>query len=275
MRRNYGRLAITIAAGLSIVAFVWVKGQTEAGKIFLDGPLSMKHKELEDDCESCHLPWQGVSEAKCMACHEEKKHFQLVHPEVKGLRDSPCTTCHSDPKHLKVKDVDARATCVDCHREHKGETNSLKLVKTEECVNCHHFDVHVEDSGYGMKPISRKSGVLLTHNTFYQGGEYVEKKCMGCHLGPKAKPIRHSGAFLVDAMFRHMTRLGVKCFDCHDQVKTVMFDAKGGGVMPQKCIACHKKKRVHSVCATCHQYHLEPKIQAAEPQPIPETGSPS
>ena len=37
------------------------------------GPLGKPHASLEQRCEACHVPFKGVPDASCVACHEHAR----------------------------------------------------------------------------------------------------------------------------------------------------------------------------------------------------------
>jgi len=244
MNEGYGRLTLSLMAGVLTAAFILISGSKGgASFVYMDKGLSQKHKALEKDCEACHEPWAGVADSRCLKCHKEGAHKDVAASPGKKI-----------PAHMVAGAEGKNPPCHHCHGEHKGETFGATLVKDKVCFECHSAMIHKPGGPEPSRP-PIKSGVLLTHNAFFMAGEYSHNKCMGCHTGPKAKPISNTGNHLVDLMYHHMTQVGASCQDCHDKVEVVMFDAKGGGIGSGKCSSCHEEKRISGVCKTCHRFH--------------------
>ncbi len=97
------------------------------------GSLSSAHQRMRalDRCESCHTPFQRVSDAKCRACHEAKAHATVA--------VSSCAACH--PEHRNQQFV-ADRQCTGCHgRTHKEFTPARAIehvaLQGEACQDCH------------------------------------------------------------------------------------------------------------------------------------------
>ncbi len=86
---------------------------------FMKGALSKEHAYLEDDCASCHTPWNGVNNDVCIKCHEDNIHF--IDYDFSEEPDHP------------IKKV----TCLHCHGEHKGAAHNIKLADNPLCLQCH------------------------------------------------------------------------------------------------------------------------------------------
>lgn len=232
---NYKRFTASVAAMVIALAAISHLAYSTSGKVFMDGPLSINHAVLEDECELCHAPWQGVVDARCLGCHEQKESARHVDAGFKG----------------------STGRCAECHREHRNLDHDISFVGDATCLECHVSFSHgapgpVKNSGKKRLP---KSGVLLTHNAYYLKGEYQPRYCDQCHVHGKAKPIRHSERLGVNIMYLHMTELSVKCLDCHADVTVSGFDAAGGAINAKRCMNCHREKKLSGACVFCHKYH--------------------
>lgn len=69
------------------------------------GPLSSAHRFLADQCESCHVPHQGVEAKQCLTCHA-----------VTAIQDKPSTRFHAEA-----------TTCNGCHVEHLGAGQPTRM----------------------------------------------------------------------------------------------------------------------------------------------------
>lgn len=119
MKKNVANgLFLALIAGFSI----WLYTYDEAAK---PGPLSSAH-EFIADCETCHNPWQGVTDEICLQCH--------FFPEVAAFKP-------------ELRFHEAHENCLGCHTEHLGRAAEISRVDHTlfhpdlSCAGCH-FDVH-------------------------------------------------------------------------------------------------------------------------------------
>jgi hypothetical protein len=91
LRRSWlskGTVAVVVAAvTLTLVAQVVDRDGRRAVR---PGPLSSAHARVPalDRCEACHSPFQPVSAASCLQCHQTRSHG--------GAADHDCATCHAE-----------------------------------------------------------------------------------------------------------------------------------------------------------------------------------
>jgi len=110
MERNYLRVTLSILLPILVTGMVFFNSSPDNSKIFMNGELSIKHSELEDDCTACHVPWSGVSNKSCFQCHNRTMHY------LKKINE----------------DSAKRTRCFDCHREHRGRLHNLKDVENTD-----------------------------------------------------------------------------------------------------------------------------------------------
>lgn len=152
--------SIAIAAfiiGLSI----WLYTYDQAAE---PGVLSSAHQSIAD-CETCHIPWRGVSEQACLQCH----YF-------------------GDATHLKpqIRFHAAEKNCLDCHSEHRGATADIARVDHTifngelSCTRCH-FEAHNGKFGDNC----RACHDISTWNVEgFRHPPAENKKCFRCHAAP-------------------------------------------------------------------------------------------
>jgi len=119
LRRPYlTKLSIIAIALIVTLAVIGEVTRRENQQVFMPGGVSSAHLRARDpmsgqpianNCAACHDPWNGVSDQKCIVCHQ-----QAPHAEVEK----------APPK------------CVDCHMEHRGAAK-LALIADEKCTTCH------------------------------------------------------------------------------------------------------------------------------------------
>ena len=117
---------LTLIAILLIVALIVVATVTtpEGRGAFMPGGLSSVHARARDahgesianECDACHLPWRGVSNAKCESCHAK-------HPHAAALADTlECASCHPEHRGSNRLALATNSRCIDCHRDVRRHT---------------------------------------------------------------------------------------------------------------------------------------------------------
>ena len=103
-------------------------------RVVASGALSESHVLFgEEDCATCHTPFQAVSNTKCESCHAKtgaplaqygyERHY-LYH-SAEADRSAPGTL---------------ETPCASCHREHEGEDAPLQRVADAQCQTCHTYE---------------------------------------------------------------------------------------------------------------------------------------
>ncbi|MDC3379546.1 cytochrome c3 family protein, partial [Planctomycetota bacterium] len=178
MSRNVRLVLFTLLAltALGIILYVTSPENTE----FTAGEMSRAHAELvgEGHCADCHESFRGVSDSKCLVCHEPLAERITAgsgyHAQVSGA----CTACHKEhlgaeasiilwPDNQEPSAFDHRLAgytldgahestdCEGCHRTSlvsdpvvaeakEGFTTFLGL--STQCAGCHQ-DPHVPTQG--------------------------------------------------------------------------------------------------------------------------------
>lgn len=101
--------------------------------IYLPGPTTSGHYQIEVACDECHTKSFSDREslqAACVRCHSE---------ELAVANDSHPEKKFTDPRNAdRVKVLDARY-CIACHREHRPEaTTAMGLtLPVDYCFRCH------------------------------------------------------------------------------------------------------------------------------------------
>jgi len=121
LRRPYFT-RVSLIALLVVVALIVLAEITQPGSqgAFMPGQISSAHawerdphgRTIAKDCRTCHDPWRGVTDQRCLECHVVKPHaaIQATTPS--------CASCH--PEHRGAATL-VGAKCVSCHgnlREH-------------------------------------------------------------------------------------------------------------------------------------------------------------
>lgn len=98
--------------------------------MFLPGPTTAGHYQIELACANCHTPYAGVPNEKCLACHGE---------ELTAANDSHPKSKFTDPRNAELATRLDATRCVTCHREHApGMTRPMGVTLPDDyCVTCH------------------------------------------------------------------------------------------------------------------------------------------
>jgi len=177
---------------LAVVAFsLWLFLKDDAAQ---PGPLSVSHEEITG-CEECHTPWRGVSDEKCLQCHEFGSRASLI----------PLIAFH-----------EANEYCLKCHREHGGAAADISrmdhtLLNGELlCTQCH-FDKH--DGLFG-RDCRACHGITTWKVEGYRHPPEGNRECARCHRAPRS----HYEPEFWSRIEKGMSETSVsqkKCWECH------------------------------------------------------------
>ncbi|HQV99100.1 MAG TPA: class III cytochrome C family protein [Bacteroidia bacterium] len=218
------------------------------------GELVEGHQELNSKCLSCHTPFKGLPNEKCITCHKLSEIGKdSLKPKGKdekilfhqNLSDQECTTCHTDHKGLKpgmsiskfsheILSITDFNKCNSCHVQ---PADSLHKPLSTDCKSCHNT------KGW-------KADVVFDHEMI-QGA--AKNNCSSCHKVP-------------DDTFHHSFK--DNCDKCHttSKWKPSTFDHSNYFVLDKdhnaECITCHTNNNFKAyTCYGCHE-HSESKIRS-------------
>lgn len=122
--------AIAVAGVLGLAGWLASQLSDTDRRVFLPGPTSHGHYQIEQQCDACHTPMRGVDQTACLRCHEA----ELVEAD-----DSHPAAKFRDPRNAnRLNRLDVMH-CVTCHVEHRPDmTGAMGLSLPEDyCVHCH------------------------------------------------------------------------------------------------------------------------------------------
>lgn len=98
--------------------------------LFLPGPTTHGHYQIEMQCAACHEPWGGVRESSCTDCHGVA---------LTAADDSHPQAKFTDPRNADRLTVIAADRCMTCHVEHRPEiTHAMGVTQPQDfCHQCH------------------------------------------------------------------------------------------------------------------------------------------
>jgi len=223
-----------------------------AAQLISPGKLAQAHASLEGmgNCTQCHeLGKQGVSNAKCLACHTPLRDRIAAREGLHATYGNrSCAACHKDHFGADFQLVRFDTATFD----HKKAGFELRLAHREEgCRSCHTPDLIVDST---VRAYATRHRVLA--RTFLGLGT----KCVDCHQTDNV----------------HARQFGARtCTACHDEAtweKAPLFNHDSsryvltGKHRTADCAGCHKPMQVPGVakpvvryagvraqtCTTCH-----------------------
>ena len=125
------------------------QGQVLFDAAWSTGDLSMKHHDLEENCEACHAtPFVSVQDETCLTCHEELGD----HAEMPRLSKGMPPLSQGDAIQWSIAETlgkEGPLGCVGCHTEHEGQVR-LEPASEQFCSDCHDkLDTRLTDVDFG------------------------------------------------------------------------------------------------------------------------------
>jgi hypothetical protein len=237
------------------------------------GELVKGHYELTHKCFSCHEPFWGIANDKCIACHKLSEIGKNIDTSIykknitfhKYLENQKCTSCHTDHKGIKPvisinifkHDIFSSTVINDCKNCHIKPANNLHKQLSDECSKCHYTKSWKLSSPFNHEQIlnADKNKCLLCHqkpvDIFH---ESITDNCSKCHTTNKWKPASydHSASFQLDN--HHNTKCNIchtnnnykiyTCYGCHEHSESNIREAhiEEGIIIYNNCIFCHKSR---------------------------------
>lgn len=249
------------------------------------GPLSAGHAAYDrsERCGECHVAGQGVTNQKCLACHEAIKKTGGLHATFSG---KGCINCHKEHKGrafgiiawsavggrakfdhevtgFSLKNYHGEIACSKCHtaRLKTGRTSYLGL--SSECQSCHR-DAHgltrpqlVNHCESCHEPGQSLRGQTLQAwqkphsrlSSVVLEGKHTSLSCTQCHEGAKM-PGRKPSRSCVDCHQppHPVTQKTARCLDCHSQSKPLASASVDHEQYGFKLVGRHAR----AACSDCH-----------------------
>ena len=181
------------------------------------GKLSAGHTFLEDNCEACHTPVQGIVRDNCVICHANDTHILQRQPTAFHADISDCTGCHTEHlgknSMISTMDHDALVTIgLDMLGQFQNPVHEGVITKS--------FMEDILDSG-------RKPGSLFLHPNA-SGGEAL-LNCSACHANDD----------------RHFALFGEDCISCHRTDQWSLPEFIHPSSQSRDCNQCHEAPPSH------------------------------
>jgi hypothetical protein len=234
---------IRIALALGIVIAALGPARADLGTTS-PGKLSAAHAAIEAQCNRCHVPFGGIPQQQCLACHtalaERIGRGVGYHPTVKA---QPCTACHKEHHGRDAQLSPAPPAAFD-HR-----TTAFPLDGDHAqlaCDRCH--PASAASASGGSRASRRWTGIATTCQSCHADRAHrgtLGSDCAKCHRANGWVPALHTSQ-------DHQTSLGgghakLTCTGCHKA---------GLHLAPQQaCALCHAQPHggTRAACDTCHR----------------------
>ena len=210
----YLMLALLGLSAAVLVPIVIYRSGTSGLAIWRDvaspGPLSAAHAFLEEKCESCHTPNQGIKAAACITCHA---------PDALVL-GKPSTAFHA-----------TISTCLGCHVEHQGV--DVRPVRMDHSVL---VAVGMEAAHSELRKGQSAAADLAAIGHYLAGltgsGPARDGQVLDCASSHGVRD-KHVGLF------------GQQCADCHKTESWKITGFLHPSPKSQECNQCHQAPPSH------------------------------
>lgn len=226
--------------------------------VFLPGPTTHGHYQIELKCAACHEPWGGVREQSCIECHGTAlKLANDSHPQSKftdprnadrllTIAADKCVTCHAEHRPeatLAMGVTQPQDFCRHCHAEVAQERPSHKGMSFTTCssVGCHNYHDNTalyENflAGHANDPATLLKA-LLPELTSKAPAELAAKKP---HPQPDSRTASTMDSAAVTAAWSSSAHAAaaVNCTACHAANGAPWQDRPG----EDSCVECHKEE---------------------------------
>lgn len=240
------------------------------------GDLNKGHRNLDNDCFSCHVPLKGISNEKCIKCHaiseigikNLKKNSNIKILFHQSLTDQNCSACHTDHNESnrtnKVNvfshDLVNKTIIAECLNCHTTPSDNKHDKFSPDCSGCHSTFKWNDKKNFNHKNILENdlNRCIACHKApedeLHIG---ILDNCSTCHGYTKWKPstFDHSSKFVLDN--DHNTRCNTchlnnnyksyTCYGCHEHSPGKIADEHNeeGISNFDNCVSCHKSGSEH------------------------------
>ncbi|MEQ5787375.1 cytochrome c3 family protein [Erythrobacter sp. NFXS35] len=222
-----------------------VPGQVVMDAAWSAGALSLKHHELEDNCESCHVAaFESVQDETCLTCHEDLGD----HATPARLAGGMAPLSAGDALQWRIGEAlgkEGPLGCVSCHSEHEGPVRQ-KPASEAFCSDCHDaLDTRLTDTA-----LANAHDFGKEHPQFRPAYYASFGAAKPVRASPEAKPVERSGLKFPHDV--HMDTRGgaarmalslpdygqpLECKDCHSLTADKI--AFKEVTMEDSCEGCH------------------------------------
>ncbi len=214
-------------------------------------PLAAAHACLPElqDCAGCHTWTHGVSDDKCLRCHDEIAARRADRAGFHGRLEGACATCHADHDR-SIVDLDREAF------DHDRALFPLEGSHADvECARCHEVAARCPDAGRRLQYVGLAHAACADCHEDPHAGQFEGTACEACHdargFEEDALLFRHAALASFALEGRHRD---VACAECHRPGGADALTVFRG--LAGTCRDCHEDPHAGSTtspdCASCH-----------------------
>lgn len=286
-RRRFRACLLALAALAATLAAP--AGAQTLESVLSPGKLIQGHAKYEDDCRSCHVPFDRAGQDRlCMDCHKEVGQDVRDKRGYHGLmKPQACRSCHTEHRgrDMRIAEFDkatfdhgrtdfalrsahVKVDCAKCHAPGRPWREAPL-----DCNGCHRKD-DVHKGSLGVKcadchnEANWKETTRFDHSKtrFELTGKHADVKCADCHKNNRYRETPRTCIGCHKSDDKHKGQFGEKCESCHGSRdwKTSTFNhdrdtryVLRGKHRTAKCDSCHKgnlyKEKLGTACFDCHR----------------------
>jgi len=191
------------------------------------GPLHQDH--VDTNCSDCHAPGRGVTDEKCLDCHEEVDKPGNQNFTLHTNFTSSCVKCHDDHDGrnasltFAVNHETLSGDCGDCHGTEVRETFPASDHWDTDCGDCHGTeDWTVAEFDHSTTDETCESCHENDLQEEFPASDHWDTDCGDCHGTEDWNRIEfdHREYFPL----RSEGHYGLSCEDCHPESRSKGFE---------------------------------------------------
>jgi thioredoxin reductase (NADPH) len=170
--------------GTGIIAAIALTWLLALHRTYSPGLLSRGHANFEAQCNSCHDPWQGASNAGCLDCHGDMSNNPHAGTKLADKDSGLMPGVH-------LAGLKGQLACLSCHTDHRGRSPHLRRTAGATCVECHQHP-SIADVSKHTKPMEMARGSKHFFKQAYSHKKHFEMiakvtpmlkelPCRSCH----------------------------------------------------------------------------------------------
>lgn len=180
-------------------------------KLSSPGELSAGHQFLENNCEGCHVPAEGVDDKQCILCHANNESVLIRQPTAFHADVQECSTCHTEHQ-----GVNGPPTTMD-------HSLLFDLAKNESL-----FSGQISKNDFALTHLKKLVAIQGSKNNLLTENEAL-LQCSSCHENDD----------------KHFKLFGKNCGDCHATLSWTLANYVHPSSNSTDCSQCHQAPPSH------------------------------
>lgn len=217
------------------------------------------------DCTKCHTEGSGISDTKCLSCHEHRDLKNRIRAN-KGLHarkdfKKGCEQCHAEHQGRKYNPIDWSP--IGGKKKFKHKLTGYELEGAHRRVDCKECHTAKYKKSSRTKYLGLKTNCLECHEDIHHFRKTNKSllDCEVCHTydartvgRARGLPFDHGKISKFPLRAKHNE---TKCTNCHSSIKSFKIPEK-----PERCVDCHEDthRNVYTTkkrdCKACHSDRL-------------------